>query len=100
MQRVHDRNFIADFGSALVNAWHGSGEHPFYYDTAWDVMRVIRFAETPAATRKACRVKDANSLAGKSFSRICTQSTPAAAISSIFCVKASTDSAGFATRRL
>ncbi|HEX7571204.1 MAG TPA: hypothetical protein VF492_11945, partial [Verrucomicrobiae bacterium] len=26
-----------DYNDAIVRAWHGSGEHPFYYDTVWDV---------------------------------------------------------------
>ena len=31
-----------DYNAAIVRAFHGSGEHPFYYDTVWDVMRLLR----------------------------------------------------------
>ena len=35
-----------DYDDAIVRAWHGSGEHPFYYDTVWDVMRLVDYLAT------------------------------------------------------
>jgi len=35
-----------DYEAAIVRAWHGSGEHPFYYDTVWDVMRLVDYLST------------------------------------------------------
>jgi dienelactone hydrolase len=37
-----------DYNDAIVRAWHGSGEHPFYYDTVWDVMRLVDYLSTRA----------------------------------------------------
>ena len=36
----------SDYNDAIVRAWHGSGEHPFYYDTVWDVMRLVDYLST------------------------------------------------------
>ncbi len=36
----------SDYNDAIVRAWHGSGEHPFYYDTVWDVMRLVDYLQT------------------------------------------------------
>jgi dienelactone hydrolase len=36
----------SDYDAAIVRAWHGSGEHPFYYDTVWDVMRLVDYLQT------------------------------------------------------
>jgi dienelactone hydrolase len=35
-----------DYNEAIVRAWHGNGEHPFYYDTVWDVMRLVDYLAT------------------------------------------------------
>lgn len=35
-----------DYDDALVRAWRGSGEHPLYYDTVWDVMRLVDYLQT------------------------------------------------------
>jgi dienelactone hydrolase len=35
-----------DYNAAIVRAFHGSGEHPFYYDTVWDVMRLVDYLQT------------------------------------------------------
>jgi hypothetical protein len=35
-----------DYDDAIVRAFHGSGEHPFYYDTVWDVMRLVDYLST------------------------------------------------------
>jgi dienelactone hydrolase len=37
-----------DYHDAIIRAWHGSGEHPFYYDTVWDVMRLVDYLRTRA----------------------------------------------------
>jgi dienelactone hydrolase len=37
-----------DYNAAIVRAFHGSGEHPFYYDTVWDVMRLVDYLDTRA----------------------------------------------------
>lgn len=34
------------YQDAIVRAWHGSGEYPFFYDTVWDVMRLVDYLET------------------------------------------------------
>jgi dienelactone hydrolase len=36
----------SDYDDAIVRAWHGNGEHPFYYDTVWDVMRLVDYLQT------------------------------------------------------
>jgi dienelactone hydrolase len=36
----------AEYDQAIVRAWEGSGEHPFYFDTVWDVMRLIDYLDT------------------------------------------------------
>jgi dienelactone hydrolase len=35
-----------DYDDAIVRAFHGSGEHPLYYDTVWDVMRLVDYLQT------------------------------------------------------
>ena len=35
-----------DYDDAIVRAFRGSGEHPFYYDTVWDVMRLVDYLST------------------------------------------------------
>ncbi len=35
-----------DYDNAIVRAFHGSGEHPFFYDTVWDVMRLVDYLST------------------------------------------------------
>ena len=35
-----------DYNDAIIRAWRGSGEHPFYYDTVWDVMRLVDYLQT------------------------------------------------------
>ena len=34
------------YQAAILRAWEGSGEHPFFYDGAWDVMRLVDWLET------------------------------------------------------
>lgn len=35
-----------EYNAAIVKAWHGSGEHPLYYDTVWDVTRLVDYLQT------------------------------------------------------
>jgi dienelactone hydrolase len=35
-----------DYDDAIVRAYYGSGEHPFYYDTVWDVTRLLDYLAT------------------------------------------------------
>lgn len=35
-----------EYNDAIVRAWNGSGEHPFFYDTVWDLMRLLDYLET------------------------------------------------------
>ena len=44
-ERKHGKG-QSDYNDAIVRAWHGSGEHPFYYDTVWDVMRLVDYLQT------------------------------------------------------
>ena len=37
---------LEDYYAAIARAWHGSGEHPLYYDTAWDVTRLVDYLQT------------------------------------------------------
>jgi dienelactone hydrolase len=37
-----------DYDDAIVRAFHGSGEHPLYYDTIWDVMRLVDYLSSRA----------------------------------------------------
>ena len=34
------------YEAAILRAWHEPGEHPFFYDTVWDVMRLVDYLET------------------------------------------------------
>jgi dienelactone hydrolase len=36
----------AEYEDAIVRAWHDGREHPFYYDTVWDVMRLVDYLKT------------------------------------------------------
>jgi len=44
--RIKTGKGTAEYNEAIVRAWHGSGEHPFYYDTVWDVMRLVDYLST------------------------------------------------------
>jgi dienelactone hydrolase len=35
-----------EYVDAILRAFRGSGEHPFFFDTVWDVMRLIDYLET------------------------------------------------------
>ena len=34
------------YEAAILRAWHEPGEHPFFYDTVWDVMRLVDYLQT------------------------------------------------------
>lgn len=36
----------AEYNEAIVRTWQTGREHPFFYDTVWDVMRLIDYLET------------------------------------------------------
>ncbi len=49
--RYHGERALGAKGSkgyvdAILRAYRGSGEHPFLYDTVWDIMRLIDWIET------------------------------------------------------
>jgi hypothetical protein len=37
---------VAEYNEAIARAWRTGEEHPFYYDTVWDVMRLVDFLAT------------------------------------------------------
>lgn len=46
----------AVYNKALVGAWNGSGERPFVYDSAWDMMRAIDYIEATPSEFDASRI--------------------------------------------
>jgi len=44
--RIKSGKGTAEYNDAIVRAWRNPGEHPFYYDTVWDVMRLVDYLET------------------------------------------------------
>ena len=36
----------ATYEAAIVRAAHGNGEHPLYYDTVWDILRLVDYLQT------------------------------------------------------
>jgi dienelactone hydrolase len=45
--RYHgERGTSADYNAAIAKAFEQGGAHPFYYDTVWDVMRLIDYLQT------------------------------------------------------
>jgi len=46
-QRTKSGKGSAEYQDAILRAWRDPGhEHPFYFDTAWDVMRLIDYLQT------------------------------------------------------
>ena len=35
-----------EYEDAIIRAWHGGREHPLYFDTVWDVMRLVDYLKT------------------------------------------------------
>jgi dienelactone hydrolase len=45
--RFHgERGTYADYNAAIAQAFEKGGTHPFYYDTVWDVMRLIDYLQS------------------------------------------------------
>lgn len=44
--RYHGERTKAGYDEAIFRAYKTGKEHPFYYDTVWDVMRLIDYLET------------------------------------------------------
>jgi dienelactone hydrolase len=45
-ERSHAARGSADYQAAILRVFEHGGEHPFYYDTVWDVMRLIDYLQT------------------------------------------------------
>jgi dienelactone hydrolase len=45
-ERIKSGKGTAEYNEAIVRAWREPGEHPFYYDTVWDVMRLMDYLTT------------------------------------------------------
>jgi dienelactone hydrolase len=45
-ERALEGKGSASYQKAIVRAWNGSGEHPFFYDTVWDIMRLVDYLQT------------------------------------------------------
>lgn len=45
-ERTKSGKGSAEYEAAIIRAWQGNGEHPFYYDTVWDVMRLMDYLDT------------------------------------------------------
>jgi len=43
-----------DYVSSIIRAFRTGREHPFFFDTAWDVMRLIDYLETRADIDPQC----------------------------------------------
>lgn len=45
--RFHgERGNQADYNAAIANAFEHGGSHPLYYDTVWDLMRLVDYLQT------------------------------------------------------
>lgn len=45
-ERTKSGRGAAEYEQAIVRAWQDGKEHPFYYDTVWDVLRLIDYLTT------------------------------------------------------
>ena len=45
-ERAPSGTGTTDYEAAIVRAWHGNGEHPLYFDTVWDVTRLLDYLKT------------------------------------------------------
>jgi dienelactone hydrolase len=45
-ERATEGKGSESYQKAIVRAWDGSGEHPFFYDTVWDIMRLVDYLQT------------------------------------------------------
>ena len=44
--RAREGAGMESYEKAIVRAWHGNGEHPFFYDTVWDLLRLVDYLGT------------------------------------------------------
>lgn len=45
-ERAKSGKGSADYEAAIVRAWRDGREHPLYFDTVWDVMRLVDYLKT------------------------------------------------------
>jgi dienelactone hydrolase len=45
-ERTRKGSGDAEYNEAILRAFNTTNEHPFFYDTAWDIMRLIDYLET------------------------------------------------------
>jgi dienelactone hydrolase len=45
-ERTRAGRGAVEYNAAIVRAWREPHEHPFYYDTVWDVMRLLDYLDT------------------------------------------------------
>lgn len=45
-ERSAAKSGAADYNAAIVRTWQTGKEHPFLYDTVWDIMRLIDYLQT------------------------------------------------------
>ena len=45
-ERTKSGKGASEYNEAIVRAWRDGGEHPIYYDTVWDVMRLVDYLKT------------------------------------------------------
>jgi dienelactone hydrolase len=44
--RITSGKGTEEYNAAIARAWREGREHPFYYDTVWDVMRLVDYLQT------------------------------------------------------
>ena len=44
-ERTRAGHGTVEYNEAIARAWHEQREHPFYYDTVWDVMRLVDYLQ-------------------------------------------------------
>jgi dienelactone hydrolase len=45
-ERTRAGHGAVEYNEAIIRAWREPREHPFYYDTVWDVMRLVDYLQT------------------------------------------------------
>jgi dienelactone hydrolase len=45
-ERTAAKSGAAEYNAAITRAWQTGREHPFFYDTVWDVIRLIDYLQT------------------------------------------------------
>lgn len=44
-ERSHAGHGSTEYQQAIVRAYHGNGEHPLFYDTVWDILRLVDYLQ-------------------------------------------------------